>query len=110
MQLILLVEDDHKIAANVTLRLREEGYGVVAFRDAEADGFDGLGHGGLAGDDDGRRHDVAGHAQQVDAAHPRQPDVEQGHVGRHAVRVAQIRQRLLGGAEGHHAVALLAQA
>jgi two-component system, NtrC family, nitrogen regulation response regulator NtrX len=35
MQLILLVEDDHKIAANVTLRLREEGYGVVAFRAAE---------------------------------------------------------------------------
>jgi len=35
MQLILLVEDDGKIAANVTLRLREEGYGVVAFRNAE---------------------------------------------------------------------------
>ncbi len=35
MQLILLVEDDDKIAANVTLRLREEGYGVVAFRNAE---------------------------------------------------------------------------
>jgi two-component system, NtrC family, nitrogen regulation response regulator NtrX len=35
MQLILLVEDDEKIAANVTLRLREEGYGVVAFRRAE---------------------------------------------------------------------------
>ena len=35
MQLILLVEDDHKIAANVTLRLREEGYGVVAFHRAE---------------------------------------------------------------------------
>jgi DNA-binding NtrC family response regulator len=35
MQLILLVEDDDKIAANVTLRLREEGYGVVAFRRAE---------------------------------------------------------------------------
>ena len=35
MQLILLVEDDAKIAANVTLRLREEGYGVVAFRRAE---------------------------------------------------------------------------
>ncbi len=35
MQLILIVEDDEKIAANVTLRLREEGYGVVAFRTAE---------------------------------------------------------------------------
>jgi two-component system nitrogen regulation response regulator NtrX len=35
MQLILIVEDDDKIAANVTLRLREEGYGVVAFRNAE---------------------------------------------------------------------------
>ncbi|HEU4886460.1 MAG TPA: sigma-54 dependent transcriptional regulator [Thermoanaerobaculia bacterium] len=35
MQLILIVEDDDKIAANVTLRLREEGYGVVAFRTAE---------------------------------------------------------------------------
>ena len=35
MQLILLVEDDEKIAANVTLRLREEGYGVVRFRRAE---------------------------------------------------------------------------
>jgi two-component system nitrogen regulation response regulator NtrX len=35
MQLILVVEDDDKISANVTLRLREEGYGVVAFRNAE---------------------------------------------------------------------------
>ncbi|HEX8254410.1 MAG TPA: sigma-54 dependent transcriptional regulator, partial [Thermoanaerobaculia bacterium] len=35
MQLILVVEDDDKIAANVTLRLREEGFGVVAFRNAE---------------------------------------------------------------------------
>jgi DNA-binding NtrC family response regulator len=35
MQLILVVEDDDKISANVTLRLREEGYGVVAFRTAE---------------------------------------------------------------------------
>jgi two-component system nitrogen regulation response regulator NtrX len=35
MQLILLVEDDEKIAANTTLRLREEGYGVVGFRAAE---------------------------------------------------------------------------
>jgi DNA-binding NtrC family response regulator len=35
VQLILIVEDDEKIAANVTLRLREEGYGVVAFRTAE---------------------------------------------------------------------------
>jgi two-component system, NtrC family, nitrogen regulation response regulator NtrX len=35
MELILLVEDDEKISANVTLRLREEGYGVVAFRNAE---------------------------------------------------------------------------
>ncbi|MDQ3281397.1 MAG: sigma-54 dependent transcriptional regulator, partial [Acidobacteriota bacterium] len=40
MQLILIIEDDDKIAANVTLRLREEGYGVVAFRNAE----DGLAH------------------------------------------------------------------
>jgi DNA-binding NtrC family response regulator len=35
MQLIMVVEDDQKIAGNVTLRLREEGYGVVAFRRAE---------------------------------------------------------------------------
>jgi two-component system, NtrC family, nitrogen regulation response regulator NtrX len=35
VQLILLVEDDEKIAANTTLRLREEGYGVIAFRTAE---------------------------------------------------------------------------
>ncbi len=35
MPLILLVEDDEKIAANIVLRLREEGYGVVAFRKAE---------------------------------------------------------------------------
>ena len=35
MQLILIVEDDEKIAANMTLRLREEGYGVVASRSAE---------------------------------------------------------------------------
>src|SRR5687767_3440341 len=35
MQLILIVEDDEKIAANMTLRLREEGYGVVGFRNAE---------------------------------------------------------------------------
>jgi two-component system nitrogen regulation response regulator NtrX len=35
VQLILIVEDDPKIAANVTSRLREEGYGVIAFRTAE---------------------------------------------------------------------------
>jgi DNA-binding NtrC family response regulator len=35
MQLILIVEDDEKIAANMTLRLREEGYGVVACRSGE---------------------------------------------------------------------------
>jgi len=35
MQLIAVIEDDDKISANVTLRLREEGYGVVAFRNAE---------------------------------------------------------------------------
>ncbi len=35
MQLVLIVEDDEKIAANVTLRLREEGYGVVHARTAE---------------------------------------------------------------------------
>jgi DNA-binding NtrC family response regulator len=35
VNLILLVEDDEKIAANVILRLREEGYGVVSFRAAE---------------------------------------------------------------------------
>ena len=35
MQLILIVEDDEKIAANLTLRLREEGYGVVHMRTAE---------------------------------------------------------------------------
>lgn len=35
MQLILIVEDDEKIAANMTLRLREEGYGVTGFRTAE---------------------------------------------------------------------------
>ncbi|HEY0141217.1 MAG TPA: sigma-54 dependent transcriptional regulator [Thermoanaerobaculia bacterium] len=35
MNLILLVEDDEKIAANIVLRLREEGFGVVSFRSAE---------------------------------------------------------------------------
>jgi DNA-binding NtrC family response regulator len=35
MQLILMVEDDEKIAGSVMLRLREEGYGVVPFRRAE---------------------------------------------------------------------------
>ncbi|HVE71809.1 MAG TPA: sigma-54 dependent transcriptional regulator [Thermoanaerobaculia bacterium] len=35
MQLILIIEDDEKIAANMTLRLREEGYGVVHARTAE---------------------------------------------------------------------------
>ena len=35
MQLIAIVEDDAKIAASSTLRLREEGYGVVAFRNGE---------------------------------------------------------------------------
>ncbi|MGZ5432790.1 MAG: sigma-54-dependent transcriptional regulator, partial [Thermoanaerobaculia bacterium] len=35
MQLILIVEDDEKIAASMTLRLREEGYGVVGFRTSE---------------------------------------------------------------------------
>ena len=35
MQLVLIVEDDEKIAASLTLRLREEGYGVVAHRNAE---------------------------------------------------------------------------
>ena len=35
MQLILLVEDDEKIAGNITLRLREEGYGVLRFSTAE---------------------------------------------------------------------------
>jgi DNA-binding NtrC family response regulator len=35
MSLILLVEDDEKIGANIVLRLREEGYGVVSFRNAE---------------------------------------------------------------------------
>jgi two-component system nitrogen regulation response regulator NtrX len=35
VQLVLIVEDDEKIAASMTLRLREEGYGVVAHRNAE---------------------------------------------------------------------------
>jgi two-component system, NtrC family, nitrogen regulation response regulator NtrX len=35
VQLILIIEDDEKIAANMTLRLREEGYGVVHARSAE---------------------------------------------------------------------------
>jgi two-component system, NtrC family, nitrogen regulation response regulator NtrX len=35
VQLIAIVEDDDKIAATTTLRLREEGYGVVAFRNGE---------------------------------------------------------------------------
>ena len=35
MALIALVEDDEKISANIVLRLREEGYGVVPFRRAE---------------------------------------------------------------------------
>ncbi len=36
MQLILIVEDDEKIAATTSLRLREEGFGVVAHRSAES--------------------------------------------------------------------------
>ena len=35
MSLVLLVEDDEKIAANIVLRLREEGYGAISFRTAE---------------------------------------------------------------------------
>jgi two-component system, NtrC family, nitrogen regulation response regulator NtrX len=35
MQLVLVVEDDEKIAANVAARLREEGFGVIHFRTAE---------------------------------------------------------------------------
>ena len=35
MTLILLVEDDEKIAANVVLRLREEGFGATSYRSAE---------------------------------------------------------------------------
>ncbi|HEX9982195.1 MAG TPA: sigma-54 dependent transcriptional regulator [Thermoanaerobaculia bacterium] len=35
MPLLLIVEDDEKISANIVLRLREEGYGAVAFRSAE---------------------------------------------------------------------------
>jgi two-component system nitrogen regulation response regulator NtrX len=35
MELILLVEDDEKIAGNIVLRLREEGFGVVSFARAE---------------------------------------------------------------------------
>ncbi len=35
MQLVLVVEDDEKIAANIVLRLREEGLGAVACRTAE---------------------------------------------------------------------------
>src|SRR6476620_5162726 len=36
MSLILLAEDDEKIAGNIVLRLREEGHGVIPFRTAEA--------------------------------------------------------------------------
>jgi two-component system nitrogen regulation response regulator NtrX len=35
MSLIALVEDDDKIAGNIVLRLREQDYGVVAFRSGE---------------------------------------------------------------------------
>ena len=35
MQLILVVEDDERIAANIVLRLREEGFGAVSYRSAE---------------------------------------------------------------------------
>jgi two-component system nitrogen regulation response regulator NtrX len=35
MSLIAVIEDDEKIAGNVVLRLREQGYGVVAFRSGE---------------------------------------------------------------------------
>ena len=35
MSLILVVEDDEKIASNVLLRLRDVGYGAVALRSAE---------------------------------------------------------------------------
>ena len=35
MSLILVVEDDEKIASNVLLRLRDVGYGAVALRSAD---------------------------------------------------------------------------
>src|SRR5258708_31425591 len=35
MSLIACVEDDEKIAANIVLRLREAGYGVIRFRNGE---------------------------------------------------------------------------
>ena len=36
MSLIAVIEDDEKIAGNIVLRLREQGYGVVSFRTAES--------------------------------------------------------------------------
>src|SRR5258708_12798030 len=35
MSLIACVEDDEKIAANIVLRLREAGYGVIRFTNGE---------------------------------------------------------------------------
>src|SRR5204863_2514510 len=76
---------------------------------AEADRFDGLGHRGFAGDHDRGRHHFAGDAQQFDAAHAGQADIEQRHVRLHVVRVAQIRERVLRAPKAHDAVAFLAQ-
>ena len=52
--------------------------------DPELERLDGLGDRRLAGDDDGRRQALflGQLAHQVDAAHPRQTDVEQEQVGR----------------------------
>jgi DNA-binding NtrC family response regulator len=36
VSLIAVVEDDEKIAGNIVLRLREQGYGAIHFRDGEA--------------------------------------------------------------------------
>jgi hypothetical protein len=78
--------------------------------DAELDRLHRLGHGSLAGHDDGRGHGLAHDPHQVDAAHPRQAHVHQGHVRLHPRRVPQMRQRILGVAEVHDAVPFLAQA
>ena len=47
MALIACIEDDEKIAANLVLRLREAGYGVVRFSSGE-EGERGV-HGSLGG-------------------------------------------------------------
>ncbi len=72
---------------------------------AGASGFDGVGDGGVAGDHDGGRGDVAAlHVfQQIDAAAVGEADVEDEDVG--AAEIGELLE-LADGAEGVHGVAL----